>query len=238
MKTILYTIAIAAAATLSFTSCNVKCKKGSGTLKTESRKVTDFSRIQVEGGFKVILKQDSSLNVDLSIDDNLLEFVETEVSGGTLKISNARNICGSDDAQIVIGVKNLEELKGSGAVKFSSAGRLNVKDIAIELAGAGSTDLDLSAANVRTEGSGSTDIKLKGQAASNTISLKGSGKVEALDFVVGKYNIETTGAGEYKVNALKSLVVKTTGSSTIEYRGNPTDVKNQETGSSTLKKID
>lgn len=238
MKTIIYTLAIAAAATLSFSSCKTKCKKGSGTIITDNRKVTDFTKIDVNGGFQIVLKQDSSLNLNISIDDNLLEFVETEVDGNTLKISNTRNICGTDDAKIIIGVKNLEELNGSGAVTFSSEGRLNVKDLSIDLSGAGHTDLDLSAANVRTKGSGSTEILLKGQAASNTVNMKGNGEFNALDFVVGNYNIETTGSGDYKINVLKSLIVKTTGASSIEYRGNPAVVKNQETGSSNLKKID
>lgn len=238
MKKIIYTIAIAAVATLSFSSCKMKCKKGSGTVITDNRKVTDFTKLEVNGGFKVILKQDSSLNVNITIDDNLLEYVKTDVSGGKLVISTKKNICASNDAVVTIGVKNLEEIKGSGAITFNSEGKLNVKDFYIDLSGAGRTDLDLSAANVRTEGSGATEIKLKGQAASNTVDLKGSSKVNALDFVVGSYNIETTGAGDYKINVLKSLIVKTTGASSIEYRGNPTTVEKKETGSSTIKKIE
>ncbi|MCC8407316.1 DUF2807 domain-containing protein [Mucilaginibacter sp. UR6-1] len=238
MKTIVYTLIIAAVATLSFSSCKMKCKKGSGTIITDNRKVADFTKINVSGGFKIVLKQDSSLNLNLSIDDNLLEFIETEVSGGKLTITTKKNICPSTDAVLTIGVKNLEEVKGSGAITFNSEGKLNVKDFSIDLSGAGRTDLDLSAANVRTEGSGATEIKLKGQAASNTVNLKGSSKVSALDFVVGNYNIETTGAGDYKINVLKSLIVKTTGASSVEYRGNPSTVEKKETGSSTIKKID
>ena len=218
-------------------SCRLSCVKGSGHQVTQTLKMGDFSRINIEGGFKVVLKQDSSKNVSITADDNLQQYIRTESDGDELHIYHNKNICESGEMVINIGVHNLEAIKGSGAVVFSSDGKLNTKDLTIKLAGASKVDLDLTAANVTTRGAGSTDITLKGQATSHHIELTGEGTVSALDFVVGSYDIHTTGASHCEINVLNSLNVNTTGSSDIKYRGNPTDVNSSKTGASTLTKI-
>ncbi|MGZ3929605.1 MAG: GIN domain-containing protein, partial [Mucilaginibacter sp.] len=65
----------------------------------------------------------------------------------------------------------------------------------------------------------------------------GSGKIYALDFVVGNYDIQTTGASECQINVLHELNVNTTGAADIKYRGNPTNVNSSKTGSASITKI-
>jgi hypothetical protein len=67
--------------------------------------------------------------------------------------------------------------------------------------------------------------------------LSGSGDIDALDFVVGKYNIETSGASHCKINVLKDLSVHTSGASEIEYRGSPSNVSSDKSGASSITKI-
>jgi len=229
---------IAAIAVTAFSSCRFGCAKGSGHQVTESRKVTDFKRIDISGGFKVHLKQDSSLNVTISADDNLMKYIRSTVDGDRLHIFTRKNLCSSGEMVINIGVKNLEELKGSGAVEFDSDGKLVTKDLHIRLSGAGKIDLDLDAADVITDGSGSTDIVLRGQASSHNVTLTGRGDIDAFDFVVGEYTIETTGASDCKVNVLHKLNVHSTGASDVKYKGNPTDVNTSKTGASSVTKVD
>ncbi|MGY4536834.1 hypothetical protein ACVW0P_001248 [Mucilaginibacter sp. UYNi724] len=230
---------VAAVSITLFSSCRrFRCIKGNGSQRTEARKMTSFTKIDVSGGYKVVLKQDSTESISITIDDNLFKYVETTVEGGTLKVHSRRNICPSGESVLIIGVKNLEAIGASGAVDVRSEGRLNVKDLNIDLSGSTKIDLDLSAGKVHTGASGSSEIYLKGQAASHDIDMSGSGKVEALDFVVGKYKISTSGASECKINVLNELDVHTSGSSDIQYRGNPSKVNNDQSGASSVKKID
>jgi hypothetical protein len=234
---ILLIIAVASVTVLS--SCKrFRCVRGSGNVRTENRKVDDFTKIDVSGGFKVTLKQDSSLTVGITADDNLLKYIQTSVSGGKLHIKTKRNLCGSGEMMITIGVRNLDEIGASGAVEIMSDGLINTKDLEIGLSGSTKVNMELNARNVHTDGSGSTEVFLKGQAASHDVDLSGSGKIEALDFVVGKYNIETSGATHCKINVLTDLSVHTSGASEIEYKGSPTKVTNDQSGASSIKKIE
>jgi hypothetical protein len=237
-KTYLFSIVfIAALAVATLPSCRFKCIKGSGHQVTENHKIGNFTRLKISGGFRVNLKQDSSLTASLTADDNLMKYIHVDEDGDDLHIYTKRNLCGSGEMVLNIGVRNIEELNGAGAVNFVSDGKLNTKDLRINLAGASGVNLDLTAANVTTEGAGSNEINLKGQATSHHVELTGAGKIHAFDFVVGKYDLHTTGSSDCEINVLNDLNVNTTGASEVKYKGNPANVNNSKLGAGTLTHV-
>lgn len=237
-KTIQSLAVTAIVATLSvFTSCKYSCIKGSGHEVTENHKVSNFDKIDVSGGFRVVLHQDSSLNVDLTADDNLQKNVIIRVDGSKLRIYNKRNTCTSRAMVLNIGVRNLNEITTIGTVDLQVQGKLNVQDIALNFSGASTVNMNLNAANVHTEGSGATEIHLSGQATSHKIDLSGSGRLYAFDFVTGTYNIITSGASYCEVNVLKTIKVNSSGAAEIRYKGNPTSVDNEKSGAATIIKV-
>ena len=62
--------------------------RGSGNLVTETRDVGSFTRIDVRGGANVELRVDPSVlqSVSVTYDDNVVDFIVTEVDGNTLVI--------------------------------------------------------------------------------------------------------------------------------------------------------
>jgi hypothetical protein len=223
---------------LTFASCKRSCVKGSGNQTTTNRKVADFTKLDISGAYKVILKQDSSLGVSVTADDNLQELIKTEVDGDKLKIStNKKSICASGDFTVIIGVHHLEAIKTSGAISVTSEGKIIAKTFDLDLSGATKINLDLDAATVHTEASGVTEISLKGQASSHDINLSGGGKVHAFDFIVGNYDIETSGASECEINVLHELTVNSSGASSINYKGNPATINNKKSGVSSITEV-
>jgi hypothetical protein len=237
----IYTLALIITAIVSvstFSSCRFRCKRGSGNQVTENRKVSAFDKVDISGGFKVTLVQDSSLSVAIHADDNLMKYIQTSVENGKLRIKSKRNICSSGEMTITIGVRSLTAIDASGAVEVTSNGRINTGDIGFDLSGSTKINMDLNAGNVNTSGSGNTELLLKGQASSHNVDMSGASDIQAFDFVVGKYNIETSGASHAKINVLNSLSVHSSGASDIEYRGNPANVSNDKSGASSLTRVD
>jgi len=232
---ILLIIAIVGITALS--ACDmVHCVHGSGNKVTENRKVTNFTKIKVDGSFKIILKQDSSLNLNITTDDNIMKIVETNVTGDRLHIHTKKHIC-NGEITITIGVRNLEELKASGAIDVASDGNLKVGDISFDFAGASKLNLDLNANNVTTSGSGATEINLKGQATSNNIVTSGVGKLNALDFVVSTCDIQSSGASECKVNVLQKLNISSSGATSVKYKGHPS-ISQDKSGALSVEPLD
>jgi len=217
-------------------SCVFNCIHGSGHQVSEDRKVGEFSRISISGGYKVILKQDSSFSIKITGDDNLMKYIKTNLEGDKLRIYNKKNFCNSGQIVVNIGVKNLEQIKASGAVEVESDGKLVTKDLNIDLSGATKVTLDLNAANVTTSGSGATELNLKGQATSHNIDISGVGHVYALDFIVGSCDIESSGAGHCEVNVLNNLNVHSSGASEVKYKGHPS-ISNDKSGASSIEQV-
>jgi hypothetical protein len=232
------TLAIAAIASLSIlSSCNINCKKGSGHSVTETRRVGDFTKIDISGGYRLNIKQDSSMDITVTADDNLMKYIQTTVSGGKLKIYSKKSLCNAGEMVVNVSVRTLEAISASGAVEVVSQGKIVTGNLNLDLSGATRVNLDLNAANVVTDGSGATEVRLKGQAASHKIELSGSGKLYAFDFVASDYRIETSGASHCEINVLKSLSVETSGASEIKYKGSPANISNHKSGASSIQQV-
>ncbi|MGI4751838.1 MAG: head GIN domain-containing protein [Janthinobacterium lividum] len=217
-------------------SCKSSCEKGSGKVASEDRKLDAFTKITTSGNFKIVLKQGPAA-VKVTADDNLLKIVETEVSGNELKVSAKNDVC--DDKMMELDITNpdFQAVKSSGKLDLSSDGKLNIKDFDMELAGIAKINLDMTAANVKTLANGSAEINLKGQATANNVTLNGSSNLNALDFVVASYHIETRGDAHCKVNVLSELNVNVSGAGDVQYKGNPAKINNENSGATSIKKI-
>ncbi|NCD69868.1 head GIN domain-containing protein [Mucilaginibacter agri] len=239
MKKITIVLSVAVLALLCvFSSCQFGCIKGSGNANTETRNLGNFKRIEIQGGFKVHLKQDSSMDVKVTADDNLMKYIRTSISNGTLHIYSKKSLCSKTDMAINIGVGQLQLIRAEGAIELTGEGKLNVQNIKFDLSGANRITLDLDAANIKTDASGANELHLSGQAASHTIDMSGSGKVFAFDMPTGDYSIETAGASHCEINVLKTLKINTTGASDVQYKGSPSTIQNQKSGASKVTKVD
>ncbi len=218
-------------------SCNIVCQKGSGRQIVEKRNVGIFSKLDIAGDYKVIIKQDTSASVTITADDNLMKYIKTNLSGDKLTIHTSKNVCSSGQFILNISLRDLSVIKASGSIDVVSNGKLTTQDIELQLSGSTKVTLDLNAKNLTTRSSGSTELNLTGQATSHAIETSGSSQLNALNFVVSKYQISTSGSSECKINVLNDLSVNSSGSSDVQYRGNPSNINNNKSGSSSLNKI-
>ncbi|MXV51179.1 hypothetical protein GS399_09380 [Pedobacter sp. HMF7647] len=218
---------------------NVGCITGSGKQVSQTREIGDFRMLKASGSMKVFIRQDSAQSVKITADDNIIDHIESRVKGNTLEIGMERGMyCTEGDITVYISSKYFNGLDASGANEIVTEGKFNTENFDLDLSGSNKVKLDLNAADVRTQASGSSEIVLSGQARSHTLSMSGSGEVNALNFTVGEYKIESSGASKCSINVLKSLKVNSSGSSEIVYRGSPSVVNNDNSGASSIKRVD
>jgi len=176
--------------------------RGSGVAKTETRTLAPFDRVDVAGSFEVTLVDGPAHKVMVEADDNLLDAVSTDVSpNNELRISSLRSFVSRSPMKVTV------ESPQQRGVTVSGTGRV----IAAALHGPSFT----------FGGSGSSTAKLGGSMEFLKISLAGSGKVDALDLVADKVEVEVVGSGTAEVHAVKSLTLMVIGSGTVLYRGDP-----------------
>ncbi len=189
--------------------------KGSGDLKTEKRDLSDFTGVKVSGVFQVEITVQDNFEVQIQADDNLLEYIETEVDGDTLEISTNKRISSKNPLIVKIGAPNIDDIDASGAAKISISNVSNDK-----------LKIDLS---------GATTVTAAGMTKNLELDLSGASNVEAGNLKAENVSVEASGASSADVFASNKLEADLSGASIVAYSGSPKDFIKKVSGASRIK---
>ena len=212
--------------------------KGNGKLITENRSLSDYDKIGVAGSFDVILVKGKEGAVSITADENLIEYIETEVKNGHLKIKQKKGYQLGSTKTIVITVsfEMVDAISLAGSGNVSSKDVLNSSDLDLNLAGSGTLDLPVSTKNLTSQIAGSGNIKLSGNSDVLNCEIAGSGNMEGSDLKATASHINIAGSGNVKIHAISEIHAKIVGSGDVIYTGNPTIEKSKSIGSGSIKK--
>jgi hypothetical protein len=211
---------------------------GSGTPKTESRAVSGFTQVALEGSGTLSLRQGDSESLTVTADDNLLADVQTTVSGGRLTLSQHGFTLyfPRTPVRYDLTVKDLTALEISGSGN-ATATSLHTTDLRLEISGSGSLTLSgLSLTTLDASISGSGNVTVSGQAQHQTVTVSGSGTYRGRDLASTTARVDVSGSGDVAVQVSSSLDVSISGSGNVTYTGNPATVSQQISGSGTITK--
>jgi hypothetical protein len=190
--------------------------KGSGTSKTEQRNVTGFRAIEASGAVNLEVDAQKDFSVTVEADDNLLQYIKTEVSGDTLKIYSEGKISPTTKFNVKISMPALDGLDVSGA---SDAKIMNVKADSLEL-----------------KASGASDVIINGEAKELKANASGASEINAENLRAENADVDASGASSATVSATNELNVEASGASKISYTGDPNNVKQNSSGASSINK--
>jgi hypothetical protein len=200
------------------TSCptNTTCIVGSGKVITETRSVSDFSHVVLEGVGKVIIQQGDTETLTVTSDDNIVPVLTSEVRDGKLILGVKERTTIQNQTEITFRVM-LRALRG---VQLSGAGDMTAQQINTNL-----LELNLS---------GAGSITASGTSEKLTIIVNGAGAVNTENLASTNATIAIGGSGNVIVNAKSTLDVTISGIGTVEYLGDP-QITKQITGVGSVK---
>ncbi|MDR1918749.1 MAG: DUF2807 domain-containing protein [Tannerellaceae bacterium] len=125
-------------------------------------------------------------------------------------------------------------LAGSGNV--TAKGTVKVKEAHLSLSGSGQVKTSgIEVESLHCSLSSSGGIRVEGSAQEANYSLAGSGSIKAYDCKATRVKASLTGSGRIETHAVESLSANTMGSGSITYKGSPTSVKENTTGSGSIR---
>jgi hypothetical protein len=197
--------------------------QGSGNVKSESRDVHDFNRVELDGIGTLNITQGSSESLTVQAEDNLLPRIGSTVQGGTLTLAPlpGTNIRPTKPIVYDLTVKQLRAIDVSGAGETSATG-LSSDQLDLSVSGAGrmsSSGMTSSALTVHISGSGT--VTVSGQAPRQTVSISGAGRYTATDLSSQQATVDVSGAGSAQVNVSDSLRASVSGAGRVSYKGSP-----------------
>ncbi len=211
--------------------------KGNGNVVTQERSVGTYDGISLSGWFDVELVAGTEGSITLKGEENLLEFIETEVKNGTLDIRPERgyNLQPSSwkggGILVTVPVESIGEVSMSGSGDIVGKTRLKSESLRASMSGSGDISLEVAAGMLEVVLSGSGDIALSGTADRAEIRVSGSGDVEAYELQAREVEAVLAGSADIQVTASESLMARVSGSGDIFYRGNPSKLDTKTTGS-------
>ncbi|MCK4678103.1 MAG: DUF2807 domain-containing protein [Bacteroidales bacterium] len=226
---------------LSFLSVSSGCHyfiegvDGNGVVVSEDRPVKPFSAIQIGGAFEVILTQGDKVSLKIEADENLLDYIITDVRGGKLIIETEREIRNCKELKAYITFVELESLALSGAVEMMGEGRLEFDELNIDASGATEINMDITAEVLKMDVSGASEVALSGIADGVYIDASGASELSAGDLETRIFFLDISGAGDATIFVKERLDVTVSGAAHVTYLGDPEFVNRDVSGAGSIK---
>lgn len=199
--------------------------RGSGTLTTEDRTVSDFTKIELNGSGTVNITQGDTEALTIEAEDNVIDRIESRVSNGTLHLGMKSPwyffwLWPTRDITYELTVQDLNALSisGSGTINSDS---LTTDQFSVTVSGSGKAKMKMHVQELEVDISGSGEFDLSGTAVSQLVDINGSGKYDAKNLLSKSAEFSVSGSGQGIVNVSDELQISISGSGKVEYIGSP-----------------
>ena len=206
---------------------------------TETRDVTGFDGVTLEGFGSVEVTQGGHTALAIEAAEDVMPRVTAEVKDGVLVLGLRKDgwLDGLRRKKLAIrfsvtmdGIRNLN-LSGIGRI---DAPRVDTDALSLVVSGTGAIEVgSLSAESLSVVLSGAGSCEVAGRTTSQSIKLSGAGSYAAPDLECTKANAVVSGAGDVTIRVLDTLDAKISGTGSIRYHGAPT-VRQRVTGVGTV----
>jgi hypothetical protein len=222
------------------TACGLNVTRGSGKIVTETRPVSNFHRVELNGMGELNITQGDTESLTVETDDNLMPVITTKVNDGTLSIGydSSRGVKSISPTRLVftLQVINLDafELSGAGNVTAPS---LKSDTLTLGASGAGNLNFaNIQAKTTSVNVSGVGNVVLTGQTDTQSAQLSGLGNYNAGDLKSTNASVSLSGAGNATVWASETVNVQISGAGGVSYYGTP-QIKQSISGIGSVKSL-
>jgi len=180
--------------------------QGNGKRELQKRQVAAFTSISTNGAFTIDVTCQKEPSLEIEGDENVLDFVKTEVNSNILRLENSQNYSVSEPVRVKISLPNLEGLAVNGA------GHIDVKGLKND--------------KFEIDTNGAPAITVAGTTKMVDIAANGAGKVDAQNLHATRAVVDARGVAKVDLDVSDQLDVEISGPSSVTYNGNPTVNKN------------
>jgi hypothetical protein len=194
---------------------------GNHKVVTKERNLANFTGIRVSTGIDVYLKQGNNEAISVEADENLHEYIITEVRGDILNIYTEANIREAERKRVYVTMKEVTSVKTSSAGDVIGESPINSNRLELSASSAGDIKLEVTAKEIETDISSSGDITLSGEADMLEANLSSAGDLNAFNLKVREADVSVSSAGDADINVSDRLTAKASSAGDINYQGNP-----------------
>jgi len=215
-------------------SCSIGIP-GEGEVVVQEIDLDLIRAVEISSSADVVLHYGQNQKVEVHGQQNMIDLLSREVSGGSWDIGFTESVSMSELFEIHITLPVIESIEIDGSGDLSTATPMKGDELEIEINGSGDVSMDINVKQLETSIDGSGDVTLKGFAAEHTVNIDGSGDVDARDVKTKNAAIESNGSGDVKINVSGELDASCSGSGSVIYYGEPDELTTEKTGRGSIK---
>lgn len=195
---------------------------GSGNVVSQIKSLEGFTRVNIGNAFHVEIKESGQFSVSISADDNVINLVETEKEGDTLRIG----LEAGDYSEVTLRARiTMPELLGvmlTGASQATLEGFSSANDLSVSLSGSSVLEGYVEAREAELRINGASKVSLAGSADRLRVRATGASALDLQHFSVDRVSVALDGASQVTANVRRAIEhARLTGASIFLYDGEP-----------------
>jgi hypothetical protein len=198
-----------------------KTVTGDGNVVTKERDTKSFTGVKVSSGIDVFLKQGDKMSITVEADENLHEYIMTDVRDGVLNVWSDANIRKAEMERVYVTMKEINSLRTTSAGDIKCETPIKTDKMELSASSAGDIKMEVYAKEIEVDISSSGDITLSGEADSMEADLSSAGDLNAYELKVREADISVSSAGDADVNVTERITARASSAGNINYMGNP-----------------
>lgn len=195
--------------------------RGDGNVVKKERTANPFEGIRVSTGIDVYLRQGDKESITVEADDNLHEYIVTEINNNVLHVYSEANIRDAKMKRVHVTMKDITSLKTSSAGDIIGETPVKGTEIELNASSAGNIKLEVYAKKLEVNISSSGDVIVSGEVETLNADLSSAGNFEAYNLQVKEADVSASSAGDARVNVSERLHARASSAGDITYRGDP-----------------
>ena len=194
---------------------------GNGDVVKKERNAIKATGIRVSSGIDVYLKQGNDFKLSVEADENLHDYILTELNGDMLHVYTDANIRRAESKKVYVTLKEINSISCSSAGDLFGETPVKSDNLKLSASSAGDIKLEVYAKNIDINISSSGDITLTGEADFMEADLSSAGDLNAYNLKVREAEVSASSAGDADIYVTEKLTARSSSAGDINYKGNP-----------------
>ena len=200
---------------------NRKTVNGNNKVVTKEREAGTFDGLRVSSGVDVYLKQGDKEAIKVETDENLHEYIITEVKGGVLHVYTEVSIRDASKERVYVTMKEIKTVETSSAGDVVGESPVRSEELRLSASSAGDINLEVYAREIELNISSSGDMTLTGETDELDADLSSAGDLNAYDLKAKEAEISVSSAGDADINVSEKITARASSAGDINYKGDP-----------------
>jgi hypothetical protein len=191
---------------------------GNGKIERSERAVGAASELDLDGAFLATITLGTGPSLVIEGDENVLPFIKSEATGGTLHIFAERSYRTEKPIRVILSLPALARLSAGGSNSVALTGVVGPA-LALTM-------------------NGSNSVSIAGRIGALSANLSGSGVLTADALEADKASVRVAGSGSAVLRVSAALKAEIDGSGSIDVHGHPAQRQVQVNGSGSINYVD